>query len=152
VEFADFRCRYCRAAGPVLERIHAAYPREVRIVFKHLPVVSEASGRAAIAALAAQRQGRFWEMHDVLFEHQDQPLTEPLLRREAGALGLDLERFSADLRSEQLVAVVNADLSEADRLGIQGTPAFFVNGRPLAGWQSFEALRSVIEEELARTR
>jgi protein-disulfide isomerase len=134
---------------PVLDRIRETYPEEVRVLYKHFPVVSEASWRAAIAAAAAQRQGRFWEMHDLLFELRGQPLTEPLLRGRLRDLGIDADRFSADLRSPEVEAVVRADLAEADRIGLSETPAFFVNGRYLRGAQSFEALRRVIDRELA---
>lgn len=148
VEFGDFRCRYCKTMLPILDRIRETYPNQLRLLFKHFPVVSEASWRAAIAAVAAQRQGKFWEMHDVLFELQDQALTEPVLRRYARGFGIDAERFSADLRSPEVEAVVRADFAEADRIGISGTPAFFINGRYLQGSQSYPSLKQVIDREL----
>jgi protein-disulfide isomerase len=155
VVFADFRCPYCRQMLPVLERLLAAHPQELRLVFKNLPVVSPDSGRAAIAALAAGRQGRFWEMHDRLFALQGAPLEERLVLREAQQLGLDVELLRADLRRPELRAAVEADRAEAERLGVSGTPAFFVNGVHLAGAQSFEALERAVEaarEEARRAR
>jgi protein-disulfide isomerase len=150
VEFADFRCPYCARMQPVLARVLAAYPHDVRLVFVHFPVVSPDSSRAAIAAAAAGRQGRFWEMHDFLFGLGGRPLEEEVLVARAAELGLDVERFSADLRSPDLVAAVESDLAEAKRLGLRGTPAFFVNGVYLPGTRDFETFRRLIEDELAR--
>ena len=149
VEFGDFRCRHCRQMLPILDRVRASYPERVRISYKHLPVVSQTSARAAIAAVAAQRQGGFWPMHDRLFALQGETLTEAMLLVQVGDLGLDLQRFSLDLRSPQVEAVVRADLAEADRIGIRGTPAFFVNGRYLPGTQTYQSLTGAIERELA---
>jgi protein-disulfide isomerase len=148
VEFGDFRCRYCRGMLPILERVRAAYPKRVRIAYMHLPVVSQTSARAAIAAVAAQRQGAFWPMHDRLFALQGENLSEALLLAHVSDLGLDPSRFSADLRSPEVEAVVRADLAEAERIGIRGTPAFFVNGRYLPGAQSYGSLVRAIEREL----
>lgn len=152
VEFADFRCAHCRSMLPVVERLLAAYPEDVRHVFMHFPVVSVESGRAAVAALAAERQGAFWPMHDFLFRLQGQPLREEVLRARAEELGLDVERFSEDLRRDELVTRVEADLAEARRLGLRGTPAYFVNGTYLPGTRGFETFRQLIEVELARDR
>jgi protein-disulfide isomerase len=149
VEFADFRCPHCRSMEPVLERVLAAYPDQVRLVFAHLPVVSEESGRAAVAAVAAGNQGAFWEMHDFLFQLQRQPLDEELLREKARQLGLDADRFSLDLRSPESLAVVEADVAAANRLGLRATPTFIVNGQLVEGTRSFETFRQLIESELA---
>ncbi len=148
VEFGDFRCRYCKKMLPILDRVRSAYPERVRIAYMHLPVASQTSARAAIAAVAAQRQGAFWPMHDRLFALQGETLTEAMLLVEVGDLGLDPRRFSLDLRSPQVEAVVRADLAEADRIGIRGTPAFFVNGRYLPGTQTYQSLTRAIEREL----
>jgi protein-disulfide isomerase len=149
VEFADFRCSYCIRARPVVERLHREYPDDLRIVFKHLPVVSPDSHRIALAAAAAQRQDAFWEMHDLLFQLAAHPVTEPLLRRHAEELGLDPDRLSADLRAPEVEARVRADVAEADRLGVRGTPSFFVNGLWLHGYQPYEKLRDAVEAELS---
>jgi len=151
VEFADFRCSYCRHTLHVLDRVLSTYPENVRLVFVHFPVVSDASSRAAVAAVAAQRQGRFWEMHDFLFRQQGIPLRMEAVLGEARSLGLDEERFASDLRDAEVIAVVQADFDEARRVGLRGTPAFFVNGRRLRGSRSFEAFRSAIDAELSRS-
>ena len=133
---------------PVLDRVLAAYPNDVRLVFVHLPVVSAESGRAAVAAVAAERQGAFWEMHDFLFELQRQPLEEELLRGVVQRLGLDADRLSLDLRSPASVERVEADMAAAERLGVNGTPAYLVGGLLLRGTQPFEVFQQLIEAEL----
>lgn len=149
VEFGDFRCPHCRSVQPVLRQVLEAYPNDVRLVYAHLPVVSPESGRAAVAAVAAWRQGRFWEMHDFLFALQRQPIDEEILRGRAIQLGMDADRFRLDLRSPDSVAAVEADLAAANRLGVQATPSFFVNGHFLEGAQPFDVFRQLIEAELA---
>lgn len=149
VEFGDFRCPYCRRAAPTLDRVLAQHPTEVRHVFKHFPIVSEDSGRAARAAEAAHRQGRFWDFRDELYALASRPLHERELKLRAEAIGMDPERFSADLRSPSTEQRVNQDLAEAHSLGLRGTPAFFVNGRALRGAQPFSVFEALIAEELA---
>jgi protein-disulfide isomerase len=149
VEFADFRCPYCRQMASVLRELSAAYPTQVRIVFKHMPIVAQDSGRAAVAAEAAGRQGRFWAMHDALFALQGRALTEPLMLQQAQALGLDVARFAADLRDPALLARVRADAAEAQRLGLSATPSLLVNGRLFTGAQTLSTLRTAVDAELA---
>ena len=152
VEFADFRCHYCKKAAPVLERILKAYPNDVRLAFIHLPFVSPDSGRAAVAAEAAREQQQFWAMHDALYALQGRPLREEDLRSTAAAMGLEVDRFSEDLRRPALLARVQADRDTARELGIQATPAFAVNGRLLVGAVPFEVLAAEIDSELAELR
>ncbi|MCP4239480.1 MAG: thioredoxin domain-containing protein [Myxococcota bacterium] len=152
VEFADFRCHYCKKAAPVVQQILEAYPQDVRLAFVHLPVVSPASGRAAVAAEAARRQQRFWAMHDALFALQGQPLREADLREAAAAMGLEVEQFSEDLRDPALLSHVRTDREQALRLGVEATPSFAVNGRLLVGAVPYETLAALIEAELAELR
>lgn len=152
VEFADFRCGYCKKAAPVVERILKVYPKEVRLAFIHLPLVSPDSGRAAVAAEAAREQQHFWAMHDALYALQDRPLREEDLRSTVAGMGLEVDRFSEDLRSPALLARVQADQERARELGIQATPAFAVNGRLLVGAVPFEVLAAEIDAELAALR
>ena len=148
VEFSDFRCPYCRRMAPTLAKLRERFPTELRLVFKHFPVVAPDSGRAAVAALVAGWQGRFWEMHDALFELQGHPLREPDLLAIASGLDMDVARYRRDLRSPSALAQVQADAALARRLGLRGTPAFFVNGRKLFGVQSYAALERAVEQEL----
>jgi len=147
IEFSDFRCPYCRRVQPTLAKLLARHPDEVRLVFKHFPVVSPDSGRAAVAAVVAGWQGRFWEMHDALFALQRQPLSEEAVLAIAGDLGLDVDRYRRDLRDPAALAFVEADATAARRAGVTGTPAFLINGRLLRGAQPYAAFESALALE-----
>jgi protein-disulfide isomerase len=133
IEYADFECPYCAALEPRL----AALP--VRRVFRHFPVRSShpRAWAAACAAEAAARQGRFWEMHERLYADQAR-LEDPHLWERAEALGLDLERFDADRRGDEVRARVKADFTGGLRAGVVTTPTVFAGGAALSG----DALRS----------
>lgn len=130
VEYGDFQCPYCGLAEPVIRQLLARFGAVLRFVFRHLPLVDvhENAQLAAEAAEAAHVQGRFWEMHDLLFAHQDALGTDNLPRY-AAELGLDTDRFSDDLRTRRHATRVTRDVDSADRSGVVGTPTFFINGR-----------------------
>lgn len=149
VEFGDFHCSYCERAQQTLTRVREHYGDDVALVFKHLPLRQHSDApEAHAAAEAAHRQDRFWEMHDLLFA-SPHDLDPPKLAGFARELGLDVARFERDLASESVRERVEADLREAQQLGISGTPTFYVNGRLLAGAQPFEAFQTMIDQELA---
>jgi protein-disulfide isomerase len=128
IEYADFECPYCAALERKLQ------PIQVRLVFRHFPVRSShpRAWPAACAAEAAAIQGRFWEMHDLLFGDQGR-LEDPHLWHRAEALGLDVERFEADRRSEAVVDRVRRDFRSGVRAGVVTTPTVFAGGRMWAG-------------------
>jgi len=129
VEFSDFECPYCGATSPIIKRVLSEFEGRVRLVFRHYPLPQHTNAApAARAAVAAANQGKFWEMHDLLFERQDE-LESAALERHAEALGLDMERFRADFASEATQARVEADRELGQRVEVQGTPTIFVNGR-----------------------
>ncbi len=130
VEYADFECPYCGQAEPVIRELLGTFGEDLRYVFRHLPLndVHPHAQLAAEAAEAAGAQGAFWEMHDLLFEHQD-ALTPEDLHDHAAELGLDTERFDDELRRRTYAPRVSADVSSADASGVSGTPSFFINGR-----------------------
>ncbi len=122
----------------------------MRIVFKHMPLGMHPKAPAAHAAAeAAHRQGKFWEMHDKIFENQAQ-LSEAQYITYAGELGLDVEKFKTDVKSAQVKARVDADTREASTLGVTGTPAFFINGYFLSGAQPFASFKRLIDQEIAK--
>src|SRR5213078_2272832 len=129
VEYGDFECPYCGRAEPVVRELLRAFG-DVRYVWRHLPLsdVHPNAQLAAEAAEAAAAQGAFWEMHDLLFDHQD-ALRPTDLVGYAEQLGLDVERFARDLREHARTARVAEDVDSADLSGVSGTPTFFVNGR-----------------------
>jgi protein-disulfide isomerase len=120
----------------------------VRIVFKHQPLSMHSKARAAHeAAEAAHRQGKFWEMHDKIFEKQREMSPEMYLEY-ASEIGLDLEQFKRDLKSAEVKSRIDADVQEAAKLGSSGTPGFYINGRALSGAKPFGAFKEVIDQEL----
>ena len=149
VEFADFQCPYCAKVTPALTRLLDDYPDDVRLAFKHLPLpMHDNAEPAARAALAAQLQGSFWKMHDLLFSNQA-PLDRANYIAYAEILGLDLQKFVADMDSDAVGERISVDVNEADRLGVSGTPGFFINGRYVSGAIPYEDFKRMIDAELA---
>jgi Na+/H+ antiporter NhaA len=150
VEYGDFECPYCGRAEPVVRELAQAFGDDLRFVFRHLPLadVHEHAELAAEAAEAAGEQERFWEMHDLLFAHQD-ALIYPDLIGYASELGLDVDRFGEDLRSRRHATRISRDVHSADASGAAGTPTMFVNGRRHVGGHDIDAIAVAIERELA---
>ncbi len=150
VEFSDFQCPFCARVVPTLKQVEETYGGRVRLVWKHLPLrIHKDAVGAALAAEAAGKQGRFWEFHDRLFANQDK-LGADDLKQYAQELQLDLVRFEADLASADEKQRIEADVAEADTLGVAGTPGFFINGRFVGGAQPFDTFARIIDEELAK--
>lgn len=149
VEFSDFQCPFCKKALAELERVLAAYPTQVRLIYRHLPLegIHPQARGAAEAAECASTQGRFWEYHDRIFA-EPEDLSPAKLRRLAEEVRLNLEDFEQCLTQGQTRAAVAQDTAVATRLGLTGTPTFFINGRPIQGAQPFQAFRAIIDEEL----
>ncbi len=146
VEYADFECPFCGRATGVVRYLRERLGDELRYVFRHLPLtdVHPHAELAARAAEAAAEQGRFWEMHDVLFAHQDELEVEDLLGY-AAELGLDVERFARDLDDERLAARIREDVAGAEASGARGTPTFFVATRRHVGAYDGETLARELE-------
>jgi protein-disulfide isomerase len=150
VEFSDFQCPFCARVNPTLAKLQEAYAGKLRIVFRDLPLLNihKNAGHAAEAAHCANDQGKFWEMHDRLFANQAK-LAPADLKEHAVALNLDATAFNQCLDSGKYTAEWKRDSEEAGKLGLSGTPAFFINGRLLSGAQPYDAFAQVIDEELA---
>ena len=153
VEYGDFECPWCGRAEPVVRELPRLFGSDLRFVFRHLPLVEvhDHPEIAAEAVEAAGAQGRFWDMHDLLMR-PDASLTYPDLVLYAGDLGLDVERFAADLRAHRYEARIDRDVASADASGAAGTPAFFVNGRRYEGAHDIDGLVAAIEHELTAGR
>jgi protein-disulfide isomerase len=129
VEFADFECPFCQRIAPELDALWQKRQTSVRFVYKFMPLTMHPHGEiAARAAIAAQAQGKFWEMHDKLFANGEH-LEEADIMKYAGAIGLDLDRFRADMQSPATKARIDADRKLGDALNVKGTPTIFINGR-----------------------
>lgn len=152
VEFSDFECPYCSRVVPALDKLVDEYGDKVRLVFRHFPLnFHENAQKASEASLCAADQGKFWEMHDLMFEEQQQ-LAVQNLKEKAERLGLDTGAFNECLDSDQYAEQVQADLQAGVVAGVQGTPAMFINGRFLSGAQPYEAIAAIVDEELERVR
>lgn len=130
VEWADFECPFCGVAAPLLKGIVEKYPEQVQLVFKHYPLSAhQHSDDAARAAVAAQRQGKFWPVQQALFENQKAGLDESNILKLAREAGLDMKEFESDIASEATADSVARDRKQADELGLEGTPMIYINGR-----------------------
>ncbi len=148
MEISDFQCPFCSKVGPTLKQIAEAYPKDVAVVWKNNPLSFHAQATpAALAAMAAGKQGKFWEMHDKVFANQ-QSLNDESFKKWAGELGLDAAKFDADRADPKLKAQILNEQSAAVALGQGGTPAFLINGKALSGAQPFEAFKTEIDNEI----
>lgn len=146
VEFSDFECPYCGRAHPILQQVMREFDGQVRVVFFNYPLPAHSHAMpAARAAVAAGNQGKFWEMHDMLFEHQT-ALGDEDIDGYARQLGLDLERFHADLSSPETQRRVEADREVGHQVEVQGTPTLFINGRRFN--ENPSSLSAYLHEEL----
>ena len=150
VEYGDFECPYCGQAEPAVRELLADFG-DVRYVWRHLPLndVHPHAQLAAEAAEAAAEQGAFWEMHDLLLDHQD-ALEPSDLMEYAERLGLDIERFSNDLREHEGAAQIAEDVDSADISGVSGTPTFFINGQRHYGAYDIDTLSKAVVTAGAR--
>ncbi len=150
VMFSDYECPYCKRAEVVVAEVTKTYGDKVKLVFRDYPLPFHASARpAAEAAACANAQGKFWEYHDKLFAASD--LSNDKLKAMAGELKLDQKKFDDCLAKAEFKAVIDKDIEDAAAVGVNGTPAFFINGRMLSGAQPFEKFKEIIDEELARS-
>jgi protein-disulfide isomerase len=150
VEYGDYECPYCGRAYPIVKAVQKAIGPRLRFIFRNFPL-SEAHPNAANAAEAAEtagEQGKFWEMHDTLFEHQKALRPRDLVAH-ATRLGLDSDRFQRELESHAHVERVREDFMSGVRSGVNGTPTFFINGERHDGSWDFEDLVAAIEEAIA---
>ncbi len=116
---------------PILDQVVAAYPKQVKVVFKHFPLsMHKFAQNAAIASLAARNQGKFWPLHDLLFENYNK-LNDVKIRELAESVGLDMARFDQDMANPALLQEVSNDMQLGAKAGVRGTPAVYINGRQL---------------------
>jgi protein-disulfide isomerase len=148
VEFSDFECPYCVKAHATVKDLLAAYPEKIRLVYRDFPLPNHSKApKAAEAAHCAADQGKYWEMHDKLFASADK--LEPTdLKTHARSIGLDGGKFDKCLDSSEKAKTVEMHKKAGDDVGVSGTPAFFINGRQLAGAQPLEAFKAIVDQEL----
>lgn len=157
-EYLDFQCEACRAYYPTMKEIKEKYKSQVTIQIKHLPIASSHpyAKMAAGYAEAAAKQGKFFEMHDRIFEGQViwQSTSDPkkYFNTYAEELGLDLDKLQKDLTSDEVSAIINTDAAEAKELGATGTPTFILNGKKIEPENSVDAISKILDEELNQNR
>lgn len=151
ITFSDFQCPYCSRVNPTLARLKDRYGDSIRIVFRDFPILQlhPQAAKAAEAGACANDQGKFWQMHDLMFANQ-QKLDVASLKQHAATLGLDAPAFEKCLDSGKYADEWKKDAADAEKAGVQSTPAFFVNGRPVVGAQPYEAFAEVVNDELGR--
>ena len=149
VEYGDYQCPFCGDTYPVIKKLQKQFGDQLRFVFRNFPLarIHAYAERAAEAAEAAGAQGKFWEMHDHLFEHQ-QALDAENLVRAAGTLGLDKVKFDREVAEHVYADRVQADVQSGEDSGVGGTPTTFINGVRNDDEDDFETLRAKIEEAI----
>ena len=151
VEYSDFQCPACALYYPVVKRLAAEIPDKVRVVYRHFPLrqTHQFAQIAAEASEAAGNQGKFWDMHDILFNTQDtwskEKNPEESFAKYAGSLGLDVEKFKQDLKSPETKQKVQEDLTSAEAMRLNQTPTFFLNGSQISPRASYEEFKQLIE-------
>jgi len=150
VLWSDFQCPFCSRAVPTVDEIMKNYSKDVRFFFKHQPLPFHSNAMpAAIASMAAHKQGKFWEMHDKLFANQ-QALSEAKYEEIAKEIGLNVAKFKADMADPAIKAKVEADSKYGMQVGADGTPTFYVNGREVSGALPFDSFKNIIDEEIKK--
>ena len=149
VEYGDFECPYCRRAHPLVKRLLNQRGKELLFVYRNFPLreIHPHSYISAIAAEAAGKQGKFWQMHDLIFENQNK-LNANYLLSLVENIGLDLEQFAEDSNSDEVLNKLEADFESGVRSGVNGTPTFFLNGTRLLTYdETYESLADAVQHE-----
>lgn len=165
IEYGDFECSACYYYEPVVQQVIEKYKDDIAFQFRHFPLtaIHQHAMAGHRAAEAAARQGKFWEMHDILFQNahqvgQDGKLIDiewtattnpqPFFDKYAKTIGLDLEKFKTDMKSDEVNAAINADLAEGKRLGLSGTPSFILDGKKIDTPNNLEGFSKLIDEAI----
>ena len=150
IEISDYQCPFCSRAYTTLEEVKKQYPKDVRILFINQPLPFHPHAKpAAVASLAAHKQGKFWEMYGKLFSNQQQ-LGDENYQKWAKEIGLDMAKFNADLKDAEVAKQVERDMAVAKGLGVNGTPGFFINGVNVSGAQPIENFKKIIDEQITK--
>lgn len=156
IEYADFECPACGAYHPIVKRLVSEYSDRIRFVYRYFPLrqIHWNAELAADAAEAAGRQGKFWEMHDSIFENQAKWSVVPGLAREeftryASSLGLDMKKFAADIDSQSVKDRIESDYQSGIAAGVDHTPTFFLNGRQIQNPQNYEEFKNLLDVALS---
>jgi protein-disulfide isomerase len=148
IEFSDFQCPFCQRANPTVTQVLQTYGDRIHFVYRHFPLSNHPNAKpAAEASQCAAEQGKFWPYHDKLFANPSK-LSDADLKTHAAEIGADTAKFNACVDSHKYRAQVDADARAGEEAGVNGTPAFFINGRMISGAQPFSEFKRIIDEEL----
>ena len=148
VEFSDFQCPYCAGVVEQVRQLLRAYPTQIKLIFKQFPLETHPQADlAAAAAVAAHKQGKFWQLHDAMFAHQED-LSRKAIFVLAQSAGLDMKRFEDDIDSTETRETVVRDVQDGNQANVEGTPTFFINGQKYNGALALDAIKPVIDGEL----
>lgn len=149
IEFSDFQCPYCERSTALVDQLLEAYPNDLRFVYKNYPLAFHKQALpAAKAAIAAGKQDKFWEMHDIIFENY-RTLTDASYAGFAEEIGINVEQFNKDFASKEVQAAVDAEKRQAAAAGVRGTPTFFINGKKPQS-RSLDSYKAIIDAELKK--
>jgi len=157
VEYLDFECEACGAYYPVVKRLSEEFKNEVRFVNRYFPLPGHKNSQTSARAVeAAGKQGKYWEMHDIVFENQNswgekQAPTPTVFEGYAEKLGLDMTKFKTDVASEEVKNRIERDKNSGTKLGIQGTPTFFLNGEKIQNPRGYEDFKALIQSAISKT-
>jgi protein-disulfide isomerase len=152
VEFSDFQCPYCSKASQQIAAVLKAYPNDVKLIFKQFPLSDHPQAMiSAQAALAAHNQGKFWQLHDLMFANRTK-LSPGAIHFWAQSLGIDMKKFDADLQSPAVKKQVLKDLEDGEKVGVDGTPTIYINGQHYNGDLDLAKIKPVIDGELKKKR
>ncbi|OGK44051.1 hypothetical protein A2957_01820 [Candidatus Roizmanbacteria bacterium RIFCSPLOWO2_01_FULL_38_11] len=157
VEFSDFQCPACKAYVLLAKQLNEKYKSKVRFVYKHFPLpIHNVSQPAALAAIAASKQGKFWEMHDLLFDKQEKWSVESDPKKffvnYAKQLKLDIKQFEKDMESKESKTKMENDLTLGNQIGVNATPSFYINGKKIQAPQTLDEFSKIIDRELKTTQ
>ncbi len=151
-EFSDFECPFCSRGNEVIKKVVTEYGDKIKLVFRHFPLSFHPQAEpSAIASMCAAKQGKFWEMHDKMFENQKDLGTDSF-KKWSGEIGLNQDDFNKCFDNKETKSLVDADMKAAEEMGVNSTPTFFVNGKKIAGALPFGQFKAMIDEELANAR
>jgi protein-disulfide isomerase len=156
VEYGDYECPFCGQYFPTVKQIEAEYDQQIHFQFRNFPLISihQNAFASARAAEAAGLQGKFWEMNNLLYENQSQWSSAsdapPIFNQYAQQLGLNLAKFKSDYSSDKVNNLINADMAEGNKLNIQGTPTFFLDGKQIQVANSVPTFEKLINAEIAK--
>ncbi|MDE7064637.1 MAG: thioredoxin domain-containing protein [Desulfovibrionaceae bacterium] len=157
VAFSDFTCPYCQQGAATLTRILGDYGDNVRYIFKHMPLGKDTPGRMAseyFVAAALQNPEKAWKLYTEFFEQRERLIAdgEPFLKETAKNAGLDMRKLAADLKNKKATAIIDEDLADAQRLGVEGTPYFLVNNLVVRGALSYDLFKDAVDMALSQAR